>query len=140
MICCDSGREDMCSPWILAMILLISSSSFLFFWAFIRLRFNTDSLIPSCTSYWINSESSLLLLKYPCSLDEDDTVDMSSLSLLSKAVGTCTILTSSILGVTQWSLMESFLVEVLLVLFDFDDLEPKSSLELFFVAGVFESC
>ena len=32
--------------------------------------------------------------------------------------------------------MEGFLVGVLLVLLDFDDLEPESSLELFFVVGV----
>ena len=111
--------------------------SFVLFCSLNCLMFNMDSLTSFCTSCWTDSKSSLLLLQYPCSFGEDDTVDMSSLSFLSKTVGTCTILSSSTLGVTQQDLMEGFLVGVLLVLLDFDDLEPESSfLELFLVVGV----
>ena len=118
-----------------AYFLFLFSSLFFSFFLFSSLNYlilNTDSLTSFCTSCWTDSKSSLLLLNYPCSFDEDDTVDMSSLLFLSKAFGTCTILTLSTL-VIQRDLVEDFLVGVLLVLLDFDDLELESSLELFLV-------
>ena len=63
--------------------------SFVLFCSLNCLILNTDSLTSFCTSCWTDSKSSLLLLKYSCSFDEDDTVNMSSLSFLSKVFGTC---------------------------------------------------
>ena len=58
-------------------------------------------------------------MTYPL-CNEDETVDLSSLSFFFILVGTCRILMSSMSGDTLWSLMEDFSVGVLWAFVDFD--------------------